>query len=1033
VHVAAAPSRPSVDEHPLFEVSRRSLHRVLDRAVARPLVTLTAAHGYGKSSALSSWARTRRSGWLRATALHRDPSVFGAGLVTALRGAAGSGAWPEGLGPPAIVEQVARSVDAPAVVVIDEADEIVASPAVEVIRALGSLPGGRIRLVIGSRVDLGLVDARLRGRGRALELDASDLNFDRDDIAHALGAAVCARWPNAVDEVEAATGGWPAGVDTAGRHLRASLGAPRPTDPTALTMSDSPVVTVARSVLLADEDPAARRLLAAVALLGVADHARLATLRQEPATVTAARLTDLVRRGLARTSPTRGGAHGSHQHHRAHDVELTPVVQRAVLDEMSDTGDERGTRTDPEPAVAAPQRVATEVAERLLDAGDPQGALRVLMAGGARSRIPAVLEAHGDELRRSGHHDLVAAAAEAVPDQARGAALDRIHGDALQRSGAWDAALERFLTLAEGDGPLSVEVALRIGRLHHLRGDLRAALEVFERARPDVGSDAAAIELWSWWATTHWLRGEPEAARQQLALAEEGAGRTGAPRSLAFVHTVRSLLAISEGDPAGYERAHRTAFAAADRAGDREQLARLRVNRGSQHLARGRVTEALFEIERALALTADTPAGTLEAIARCNRAEVLLRTGRIDEAEMDALTARTALEELGARTASYALHLLGDVARERGELDRATGRYRRSLEVAGDDADHQAMLPATIGLIRTLAVTDPGGAEELAGSLLGMPGASGSAGAWLAGAWAALAVEDRDTAAERVSEAGRVAVRRADLRGDAEAATVAALLDHDPVPGLRDAARRWHRLHDPVWATRTELGLARRSLVSDERSRAGDLEVRLARLGCAVRGGEIGHRLLCVGAAVPVRIRALGGLTIERAGVPLEGWGSAVDRRVLAALVVHAGHGISREELAHLVWPERPFTDVEERLDEAVVAVGTTLAAPGVGNGLDIAARSLQLRVDRLELDLYEFERAAELGLRAVRAGRSREAFIWLRAAQDLHRGDLLAGGPVIAAVSARRALVERRRDAVERALRRLQPELADLEAASTS
>ena len=989
-------------------VSRRSLHLAIDRAVARPLVTITAAHGYGKTEVLSSWARTRRAGWLRATPAHRVPAVLGAALAAAVRTAPEPREWPADLDVRAIVERLTTSVDAPATVVIDEADALVAGPALEVIRALASLSGSPLRLVMGSRVELGVADPWLRGRGRVLELDASDLRFDLEDIARVLGTDVASRWPSAVEAVATATGGWPAGVEAAGRYLRGRSGSASTGALPSLVAGNGPVVAVARSTLLAEESPGSRRLLAEVALLGASTAGRLAVVRGEPYALTAERLNDLVRRGLA--SP---GADGPYR--EAQRIGLLPVLRGAVVSVPT------GAEAD---ALAG---VAAEVAGALLGARDRVTALHVLTAAGAGERIAEVLEAHAAELLATGQHDVVATAAAAVHGTARTGTVERLHGDALQARGEWDAALERYLASTGGDGPLTAEVALRIGRLHHLRGDLDEAIAVFARARTGLDPDPVAIELWSWWATAHWLRGEREPAGHRLAVAEDHARRDGGPRGLAFVHTVRSLLATGDGDATGYERAHRAAFAAADRAGDRDQLARLRVNRGSHHLAEGRYTEALFEIERAIGLTSAATASTVRPIARCNRAEILVRTGRLDEAEADAATARAELEALGARTASYALHLLGDVARERGDLDRAVTRYRRALDVAGDQADHQAVLPATIGLVRTLAVSDPGRAAALASSLIGMPGAEGSAGVWLAGAWAALAGDDRGLAAERAGEAARIAGLRADRRGDAEAATVSALLAVDPVTALRDAARRWHRLHDPLWAARTELGLARRSHDLGERSRAADLELRLARLGCDVRGGEIGHRLLCAGTAAPLRIRALGGLTIERYGVPVEAWGAGVTRRVLAVLIVLAGRGVSREELARRIWPERRFADVEAPLEQAVRALRDALALPGMRDGaLEGAARSLHLRIDRVELDLHEFERAVELGQRAERSGRFREALLWLRTAQQLHRGALLAGEPWDTqagepdGVSTRRATVEARRDAVDRALVRI-------------
>jgi tetratricopeptide (TPR) repeat protein len=993
-------------------VSRRSLHLALDRGVARPLVTITAAHGYGKTSALAAWARSRGTAWLRIDPAAREPSVLGAGLLAALTGTRDRERWLGRSDVATVVERVARSVDSTSIVVLDDADVLRGSPALEVLRALVSMPGGRLRLVIASRAGLGLVDGRSRDRGRDLRLDAAHLAFDSEGVAQVLGTDAEVS-PELVAAVMAATGGWPAGVDAAGEALR---GVPEPARLEAakrLTASDSTVVSAARTVLLAEEAPATRRMLGEVALLGGTDPLQLAAIRRDSVANATLVLEDLVRRGLARPATGRPSYLG------IHEVELTPIVRRAVLDDLA-TDDAR---------VAAGReagRLVTEVADRLVAIGRLGKALQALSASGAGEPIAALLEVHGDELLRTGDHEAIARAAGKVPPDARSRTLERVHGDALQAAGAWDAALARFRTLAVGSGALELEVALRLGRLHHLRGELRDALTTFQRAVLPEGPDPAAIELRSWWATAHWLRGEWDQAVGRIAIAEEHARLDGGCRGLAFVATVRTFLATSDGDAAAYERHHRAAFSAADRAGDTEQLARIRVNRGSRHLAQGRYTEALFESERALGLVTSATANTVAAIGRCNRAEVLLRTGRIDEAETDALTALAELERLGARAASYALNLLGDVSRERGELRRAASRYRRALQVTGGDEDHQAVLPATIGLVRTLAVTDPEQARALAATIPGLPGGADSAGAWLACAWAALARDEPDVAAAHADRARDLATVRADRRGDAEAATVLALTEADPVPGLRDAARRWHRLHDPVWASRTELGLARRSHDLHERSRAGDLEVRLARLGCAVRGGEVGHRRLCSSPAVPLRIRAFGELSVERGGTRRDLGTSGPARRVLAALIVHAGRSISWEELARLVWPGERFADAVGRLGAAVDEVRQVLrenaadAVPLVGG-----ATALRLRVESMDLDVHGFERSADRGLRAARAGRPREAVVLLRTARELHRGELLAGEPGTPWAESKRVEVRARLATVEQALGRLEAVVA--------
>ena len=68
--------------------------------------------------------------------------------------------------------------------------------------------------------------------------------------------------------------------------------------------------------------------------------------------------------------------------------------------------------------------------------------------------------------------------------------LHRLEGDARQLVGDWDGALVCYeRAAADGSGPLDPGLAWRWGLIHHLRGDLDTALDIYARGgrRPVLG------------------------------------------------------------------------------------------------------------------------------------------------------------------------------------------------------------------------------------------------------------------------------------------------------------------------------------------------------------------------------------------------------------------------------------------------------------------------------------------------------------------------------------------------------------------
>jgi DNA-binding SARP family transcriptional activator/tetratricopeptide (TPR) repeat protein len=942
-------------------------------------VSVVAGAGWGKSTLVARWLADQPAAWYRVDAEDRDPGRFADGLVRAVATAAGRPppTWtppsePEALGGALLASWAEH---APVRLVLDDLHQLRGSAGLELARTLVRSAGTHHLLVLLAADDLDLIDARHRATGTVLELDAVNLAMGADAVAELLDAELDPD-PALAARLADVTGGWPAAIRLLVESLRGVPPEERSAQVASLAGAGGPVAGYLLAVVLPALEPAVRRTLLQVALLGRVSIDTLATVTGEPVLDLAERLRAAVRRGLVRWSPTSSEG----------EVELAPVLRRVL-------------RSWDDPAHASSDALITELVDGLLAAGLGARALEVLTTTGRTSAVVEVLEGHGDVLLGRGEVLAVERAATSIPPAERTPTVERLHGHAMAYRGEWSAALACLAAAGATRGattdPLPSELALPLGLTHHLRGDLAAAAAAYGRAPEDERTVTHAV-LRSWRATCHWLRGERDEARHQadhaLALAEELAD----DHAMAHAHTAQALVAASDGDRRANATHYRQALTAAERAGDRLQQARIRTNLGSHHLEDGRYEEAKRETDRAIDLASALGYTPILGVAWCNRAEIGLRTGALDHAIADATTARGLFARIGSRNESYAEHLLGDARREQGELVLARVAYERAIRLVGPAGDHQGLVPAHIGLAKTLASTDPDRAAEVAARALELDGGMERAQALLAGAWVELARGDHERVRSLATEALEDAEGREDPVAVAEAVTCLALVDDDPVAGLRAALRRWREVHAPLSTTRVELGLARRSDRADERAHVASLERRLQAWGCPPDGGAFPHRAV---AAVELRprtsIRVLGGFVVERAGrpVPRAAWGSRKARDLLKVLVVRAGRRISREQLADLLWPDEPYEEVTNRLSVALSVVRNVLAegeASRDAGPIRTVDDAIELDADAVDIDLVRFEELADEGERAARSGDVAAAVTALTAAEEAYGGDLL-------------------------------------------
>jgi DNA-binding SARP family transcriptional activator len=141
-----------------------------------------------------------------------------------------------------------------------------------------------------------------------------------------------------------------------------------------------------------------------------------------------------------------------------------------------------------------------------------------------------------------------------------------------------------------------------------------------------------------------------------------------------------------------------------------------------------------------------------------------------------------------------------------------------------------------------------------------------------------------------------------------------------------------------------------------------------------------------------MRFRILGPLEIQSADGPVEIKG--VKRSgLLAALLMHPGHVVSTDRLVDTLWEESPPRSATSNIRTYVADLRAALGRTAKGD-LRIAGHTsgYLIRVEPAELDWLVFERLADLGEAATRAGDTERAARSLERAASLWRGRPLGG-----------------------------------------
>ena len=241
----AGPSRPA--DRPAFElVSAKLRHPVIRPGTVRrsaliarltdedtrPIVSVVAPAGYGKTTLLSQWAEAdgQAFAWVSVDEKDNDPKVLLSYLAEALDAVQPVGsrvfdalASPASSVPGSVVPRLGSAFAAmtvPVVLVLDDVHLLHSRESRSALSVLADhVPPGS-RLVLAGRAEPPLRIARLRAEGRIAEIGPADLALTEEEAASLLREAGVTLPRAEVAALHRRTEGWPVGLYLAALYLR---------------------------------------------------------------------------------------------------------------------------------------------------------------------------------------------------------------------------------------------------------------------------------------------------------------------------------------------------------------------------------------------------------------------------------------------------------------------------------------------------------------------------------------------------------------------------------------------------------------------------------------------------------------------------------------------------------------------------------------------------------------------------------------------------------------------------------------------
>jgi LuxR family transcriptional regulator, maltose regulon positive regulatory protein len=215
-------------------VDRSLLVERLDRTGSRPIVSVVAPPGYGKTTLLSQWAErnSRPFAWVSVEDSDNDPKALLTYVAAALDAVEpidervfDALASPGSSVPGSVVPRLGSafaSMSSPVVLVLDDVHELHDSECRAAVSVLADhVPAGS-RLALAGRAELPLRVPRLRAEGKLLEIGPGDLSLTAEEAVVLLRNAGVPLSEDEVAGLHQRTEGWPAALYLAALAMRAA-------------------------------------------------------------------------------------------------------------------------------------------------------------------------------------------------------------------------------------------------------------------------------------------------------------------------------------------------------------------------------------------------------------------------------------------------------------------------------------------------------------------------------------------------------------------------------------------------------------------------------------------------------------------------------------------------------------------------------------------------------------------------------------------------------------------------------------------
>jgi len=213
-------------------ISRSLLIERLRRGDRRPIVSVVAPPGYGKTTLLSQWAEANGQAfaWVSVDEADNDPKVLLSYVAEALDAVEpidervfDALASPSSSVPGSVVPRLSSafsSMTSPVVLVLDDVHVLRNREGQAALSMLADhVPGGS-RLALSGRAEPPLRVGRLRAEGRLLEIGPRDLSLTHEEAASLLRNAGVSLGEDDLGELHRRTEGWSAGLYLAALYIK---------------------------------------------------------------------------------------------------------------------------------------------------------------------------------------------------------------------------------------------------------------------------------------------------------------------------------------------------------------------------------------------------------------------------------------------------------------------------------------------------------------------------------------------------------------------------------------------------------------------------------------------------------------------------------------------------------------------------------------------------------------------------------------------------------------------------------------------